>query len=84
MQQGALFARGVIGPGRYVPLADIGKALARLPRVSFHALRHNPWVGADHTGVKHIPAASATARIYGHLIRGGDEVSARVIEGVLK
>jgi len=64
----------------------------KLPRVSFHALRHThaSLLIAKNVDILSISRrlghakASMTLDVYGHLIRGGDEAAARAIEGTLK
>jgi integrase len=64
----------------------------KLPRVSFHALRHTHVSVLINAGVDVLTIsrrlghskASMTLDVYGHLIRGGDEAAAKAIEGVLK
>jgi integrase len=64
----------------------------RLPRVSFHALRHTHVSVLINAGVDVLTIsrrighskASMTLDVYGHLIRGGDEAAAKAIEGMLK
>jgi integrase len=64
----------------------------KLPRVSFHALRHThaSLLIAKNVDILSISRrlghakASMTLDVYGHLIRGGDEAAAKAIEGVLK
>jgi integrase len=64
----------------------------KLPRVSFHALRHTHVSVLISAGVDVLTIsrrighskASMTLDVYGHLIRGGDEAAARAIGEVLK
>ena len=64
----------------------------RLPRVSFHALRHTHVSVLINAGVDVLTIsrrighskASMTLDVYGHLIRGGDQAAAKAIERVLK
>jgi len=66
-------------------------AARKLPRVSFHALRHTHVSVLISAGVDVLTIsrrighskASMTLDVYGHLIRGGDEAAAKAIEGVL-
>jgi integrase len=64
----------------------------KLPRVSFHALRHTHVSVLIKAGVDVLTIsrrighsrASMTLDVYGHLIDGGDEAAAKAIEGVLE
>lgn len=64
----------------------------KLPRVSFHALRHTHASTLIRAGVDILTIsrrlghgkASMTLDVYGHLIEGSDAAAAKAIEGVLK
>ena len=64
----------------------------KLPRVSFHALRHTHASMLIRAGVDILTISrrlghgkpSVTLDIYGHLIGGADAAAAKAIEGVLK
>jgi integrase len=64
----------------------------KLPRVSFHALRHTHASVLIRKGVDILTISrrlghykpSVTLDIYGHLMRGVDAAAAKVIEGMLK
>ena len=63
----------------------------RLPRVSFHALRHTHASTLIRAGVDILTisrlghsGAAMTLDVYGHLIEGADAAAARALDGVLK
>ena len=64
----------------------------KLPRVSFHALRHTHASMLIHEGIDILTIsrrlghgkASVTLDTYGHLIEGADAAAASAIEGMLK
>ena len=65
-------------------------ASKRLPRVSFHSLRHTHASvliasGVDILAVSRLghSRASTTLNVYGHVLDGGDEAAAKAIEGCL-
>jgi integrase len=64
----------------------------KLPRVSFHALRHTHASMLIRAGVGVLTisrrlghsSTSTTLDVYGHLMEGADAAAAKAIEGVLK
>jgi integrase len=67
-------------------------ASKRLPRVSFHSLRHTHASVLIASGVDILAVsrrlghsrAATTLNVYGHVLDGGDEAAAKAIEGLLK